>query len=89
MQTEVDAGYEGKNQVALIEAKNSQTNNIIIRQLFYPFRQWSQHTMKTVKTLFFEKRGNFYSLWQYEFKDINDYNSIRLTKSNRYEIIEK
>ena len=41
VQTEVDAGYEGKNQVALIEAKNSQTNNIIIRQLFYPFRQWS------------------------------------------------
>lgn len=89
VQTEVDAGYEGKNQVALIEAKNSQTDNTIIRQLFYPFRQWSHHTKKTVKTLFFEKRGNFYSLWQYEFKDINDYNGIRLTKSSRYEIIEK
>jgi len=31
VQTEVDAGYEGKNQVVLIEAKNSKTNNIIIR----------------------------------------------------------
>lgn len=89
VQTEVDAGYEGKNQVALIEAKNSQTNNTIIRQLFYPFRQWSHHTAKTVKTLFFEKRSNFYSLWQFEFSDINDYNSIHLTKCCRYEIIEK
>lgn len=89
VQTEVDAGYEGRNQVVLIEAKNSQTNNILIRQLFYPFKQWQHHTKKKVKTLFFEKRGNFYSLWQYEFKDINDYNSIRLTKSSRYEIIEK
>lgn len=34
VQTEVDAGYEGKNQVVLIEAKNSKTNNTIIRQLF-------------------------------------------------------
>ena len=89
VQTEVDAGYEGKNQVALIEAKNSQTDNVIIRQLFYPFQQWQHHTKKKVKTLFFEKRGKFYSLWQFEFKDTNDYNSICLTKSCRYEIIEK
>ncbi len=89
VQTEVDAGYEGKNQVVLIEAKNSKTNNTIIRQLFYPFRQWSHHTNKTVKTLFFEKRSNFYSLWQFDFSDINDYNSIRLSKSQKFEIIEK
>jgi len=89
VQTEVDAGYEGKNQVVLIEAKNSKTNNTIIRQLFYPFRQWSHHTNKTVKTLFFEKRSNFYSLWQFDFDDINDYNSIKLSKSQKFEIIEK
>lgn len=89
VQTEVDAGYEGRNQLALIEAKNSQTHNTIIRQLFYPFRQWSHYTTKTVKILFFEKREQFYSLWQFEFDNIYDYNSIRLTKSCRYEIIEK
>lgn len=89
VQTEVDAGYEGKNQVALIEAKNSKTNNTIIRQLFYPFRQWSLHTKKTVRTLFFDKHKNFYSFWQFEFTDANDYNSIKLTKCNRYEIITK
>ena len=72
IQTEVDAGYEGRNQVALVEAKNSETNNIIIRQLFYPLRQWAQHTDKAVKTLFFEKRGKYYHLWQFEFRDIND-----------------
>lgn len=86
VQTEVDAGYEGKNQVVLIEAKNSHTSNVIIRQLFYPFRQWQHYTKKQVKTLFFEKRGNLYSLWHFEFKDINDYNSIQLVKHARYEI---
>ncbi|MDR0505342.1 MAG: hypothetical protein LBH32_00780 [Dysgonamonadaceae bacterium] len=89
VQTEVDAGYEGRNQVVLIEAKNSSTTNTIIRQLFYPFRQWQQYTEKQVKTLFFEKRGNYYSFWQFEFQNQNDYNSIILSKSQRYEIISK
>jgi hypothetical protein len=87
VQTEVDAGYEGRNQVVLIEAKNSHTTNTIIRQLFYPFRQWQQHTNKRVKTLFFEKRDSYYSLWQYEFADPNDYNSIQLIKSQQYEVV--
>ena len=89
VQTEVDAGYEGKSQVVLIEAKNSKTNNTIIRQLFYPLRQWSHFTHKAVKTLFFEKRNNFYLLWQFDFDDINDYNSIKLSKSQKFEIIDK
>lgn len=87
VQTEVDAGYEGRHQVVLIEAKNSKTNNTIIRQLYYPFRQWQHYTDKEVKTLFFEKRDRNYSLWQFEFKDEHDYNSIFLTKSQRFEII--
>jgi len=89
VQTEVDAGYEGRKLVVLIEAKNSSTKNTIIRQLFYPYRQWKQHTEKQIKTLFFEKRGDFYSLWQFEFKNPNDYNSIILSKSQCYEIISE
>jgi hypothetical protein len=87
VQTEVDAGYEGENQVALIEAKNSTTNNIIIRQLYYPFRQWQSYTKKKVKTLFFEKRSKYYSFWQFEFTDPYDYNSIKLKKCSKYELI--
>ncbi len=88
VQTEVDAGYEGKNQVVLIEAKNSGAMNTIIRQLYYPFRQWQIHSTKKVKSLFFEKKGKYYSFWQFEFDDENDYNSIRLVKSAKYEIIQ-
>lgn len=88
VQTEVDAGYEGKDKIVLIEAKNSTTNNTIIRQLFYPFKQWKTYTKKEVYLLFFEKRGEIYNIWQYGFKDENDYNSIYLIKSKRYKIIE-
>ncbi len=86
VQTEVDAGYEGREQVVLIEAKNSYTDNVIIRQIFYPFRQWQYHTSKKVKTLFFEKREGLYSFWEFDFADPDDYNSIRLVKSGRFKI---
>lgn len=86
VQTEVDAGYEGKEQIVLIEAKNSTTTNTIIRQLYYPYRQWSHYTNKKVITLFFEKNGNTYSLWEFKFNDKDDYNSIQLVKSAKFEI---
>ena len=87
VQTEVDGGYEGANQVVLIEAKNGTATNTIIRQLYYPFRQWQNHTTKPVSTLFFQRtRNNEYHLWHFGFDDPNDYNSIRLLKSARYKI---
>lgn len=88
VQTEVDAGYEGKDKIVLVEAKNCSANNTIIRQLYYPFRQWQQHTKKKVYTLFFEKsKDDIYSIWQFEFKNKNDYNSIVLVKAERFKII--
>ena len=91
VQTEVDAGYEGERQIVLIEAKNSSNTTEIIRQLYYPFRQWSANTTKKVVPVFFEKRTEngeeIYYIWQYEFTDVNDYNSIRLVKSDRYRIV--
>jgi len=86
VQTEVDAGYEGKNQVVLVEAKKPDTRNVIIRQLYYPYRQWQSRTTKNVATLFFEKGGDTYSIWHFRFRDIEDYNSIELEKSGRFRI---
>lgn len=89
VQTEVDAGYEGRNQIVLIEAKNSQTTNTIIRQLFYPFKQWKLYTQKKVVTIFFEKQGNEYSLWNFIFEDENNYNSIKLINKAKFVIKDK
>lgn len=89
VQTEVDAGYEGHKQVALIEAKATGNRNTIIRQLFYPFRQWQSFTNKKVVTVFFEKVGNDYSLWEFQFTDPNNYNSITLTRAQKFTIQEK
>ncbi len=84
VQTEVDAWYEWKEKIVLIEAKNSKTKDTIIRQLYYPFRKWTIDTGKDVDLLFFEKRGKVFYVWQYDFTDIYDYNSIKLIKSKKY-----
>lgn len=89
VQTEVDAGYEGRDKVVLIEAKNGDTKNTIIRQLYYPFKQWNTQTSKKVYTLFFEKEkgvNNVYSIWMYQFLDPNDYNSVNLVKAEKYKV---
>ena len=91
VQTEVDAGYEGKDQIVLIEAKNIKTKNVIIRQLYYPFRQWSIATGKKVTTIFFQKdnKSNLYSIWQFGFNEEEDYNSIELLLAGKYIINNK
>ena len=90
VQTEVDAGYEGKDHIVLIEGKSLKMKDIIIRQLYYPFRKWSIDTKKKVLPVFFEKSDHLsYQFWMYEFKDEYDYNSIELVKSAIYIIQDK
>lgn len=87
VQTEVDGGYEGRNQIVLVEAKNSGATNTIIRQLYYPMRQWSI-CGKDVKLVFFENKNNICTLSEFTFDDVNDYHSIRLGKQASYLIID-
>ena len=91
VQTEVDGGYEGKSQIVLVEAKNSSSSNTIIRQLYYPFRQWQEHITKPVSTVFFQRveadSQEEFHLWEFAFRDKHDYNSIFHKRSARYRII--
>lgn len=93
VQTEVDSGYEGRDKIVLVEAKNSATRNTIIRQLYYPYRQWKIFTGKDVSVIFFEKReesgGREYHLWEFVFEDEKEYNSIALKRSARYAIMAR
>lgn len=70
--------------MVLIEAKNIKTDNVIIRQLYFPFRQWQLHTNKKVVTLFFSKSENIYSIWKFEFDNPENYNSIMLKESAKF-----
>ena len=91
VQTEVDAGYEGKDKVVLVEAKTGSNppENLIIRQLYYPFRKWKGTTKKKIINLLFYKdyKNDIYFLWQFDFSEEEQYNSIKPVKSKKYKII--
>jgi hypothetical protein len=88
VQTEVDAGFEGKDRLVLVEAKSAGSTNVIIRQIYYPYRQWKIQTGKDVVPLFFEKSGESgpIKIWQLKFTDDNDYNSVQVVKSGSFVI---
>lgn len=85
-QIEIDAAYEGINYLSLFEAKKYISDDFLIRQLYYPFRTWQSRVTKPIKMNFLIfSNGTFY-LYQYQFDDVNNYNSLRLVKHKNYTI---
>lgn len=86
---EIDAGYESAHSLVLIEAKNVIADDFLIRQLYYPFRLWKDKITKIVRTVFMQYFNGIFSLYEYKFKDPNNYNSLELIKSRRYSIVSR
>lgn len=83
-QIEIDAGFENMNSICLIEAKNIVHDNFIVRQLYYPLRCWKNKVSKPIRTVFMIYSNNIFRLIEYEFTDVNNYNSIRFIKQKNY-----
>lgn len=83
-QIEIDAGYEGVKSLTLIEAKNSLSDDFLIRQLYYPYRKWHQKVGKSVRSVFLTYTNGLFSLYEYEFLEPENYNSIRLVQQKKY-----
>lgn len=85
-QIEIDGGYEGTKILSLIEAKNYISDDFLIRQLYYPFRLWRSKLVKEIVPVFLVYSNGLFSLYQYEFQDPENYNSLVLTKQQNYSI---
>lgn len=85
-QIEIDAAFEGINSLALIEAKRDLAEDFLIRQLYYPFRVWNNRVTKKVRPVFLVHTNGIFSLYEYEFKDSDVYNSLKLVKQKNYSI---
>lgn len=83
-QIEIDGGYEGLESLALLEAKNSLSDDFLIRQLYYPYRLWSNNIRKPVKPIFMTYSNSIFNLYEYCFEDVNNYNSLVLVKQKNY-----
>lgn len=85
-QIEIDAAYEGINYLSLFEAKRDLSDDFLIRQLYYPFRVWSSRVTKPIKSVFLIFSNGVFNLYQYEFEDPRNYNSLCLVKQKNYVI---
>ncbi|HEK8814292.1 MULTISPECIES: type II restriction enzyme [Peptostreptococcaceae] len=83
-QIEIDGGYEGIEKLALIEAKNSISDDFLIRQLYYPYRLWSNKVSKKVKPIFMTYSNDIFSFYEYDFTEPENYNSLVLVKQKNY-----
>lgn len=83
-QIEVDGGYESTTKLVMIEAKNNEPDDFIIRQLYYPYRFWKMKITKEIVPIFFTYKNGIYTFYVYRFEEENDYNSIKLVKKISY-----
>lgn len=85
-QIEIDGGFESETSLSLIEAKNYPSKDFLIRQLYYPFRLWSEKISKKVRPIFLSYTNGIFHLREFAFSQVENYNSIRLIKQKKYTI---
>ena len=86
---EIDGGYEGENNIVLVEAKNYMPKDFIIRQLYFPYRHWFDRVTKPIIPIFFAYDNGIYTFFVYSFDELNKYNSLSLKSVKRYILSSK
>ena len=85
-QCEIDGGFENDTSVVIMEAKNVVHDDFHIRQLYYPYRLWKTKVSKPIRLVFSIYSNQIYRLFEYRFRELEDYSSIELVKSKNYSL---
>lgn len=83
-QMEIDGGFESQNSLILIEAKNTISEDFLIRQLYYPYRLWENRISKIIRPVYMTFLNGIFTLHEYKFAERNLYNSIILERKQSY-----
>ena len=83
-QIEIDGGFESDSSLMLIEAKNTQADDFLIRQIYYPYRLWENNIDKNIINVFMTYSNDRFSFFLYDFKNKSEYNSLELIKQVDY-----
>lgn len=67
VQIEVDGGYESPQGIYLIEAKRGRREDFHVRQLWYPFLNWSGRSRKRIVPIFFTFSNGQYYMTEFAF----------------------
>ena len=86
VQIEVDGGYESRDAIYLVEAKTGRRADFHIRQLYYPYLEWSARSAKRIVPIFFfVTNGKFYF---FEFRFEQAFGALSIVRAESYVIDE-
>ena len=83
-QCEIDGGFEGESQFAIVEAKSETIDDFIVRQLYYPYRLWNSKTEKEIVPIFLTISNDIFTFYRFRFVKEDSYNSLELVSEHRY-----
>jgi hypothetical protein len=86
VQIEVDAGFESPEKIYIMEAKLGRVEDFNIRQLYYPFKDWSSRSTKEIIPLFFVYTNGLFYILQFVFGE--EYGELQLVKSKCFTVNE-
>ena len=86
VQIEVDAGFESPSKVYILEAKIGKRDDFHIRQLYYPYQDWSIRTEKKVVPIFFTYTNGI--IYLTEFKFGNGLGELEIVRSEGFIVNE-
>jgi hypothetical protein len=88
-QVEIDAGFEGDDTFAIVEAKNEVVTDFHVRQLYYPYRAWLARTRKQIVPIFlyYSNASSVFSLHVFRFREPLLYNSIELIEQRKFRVV--
>jgi len=84
VQIEVDSGYEGESSIFLIEAKVGKREDFNIRQLYYPFLNWSARSKKRIVPIFLTFTNGQYFLTEFAFTP--NFGELNIVRNECYTI---
>lgn len=82
VQIELDAGFESPNAIYILEAKIGKRDNFHIRQLYYPYLEWSQKTGKKIVPIFFTYSNGLFYLTELTFN--NTFGDLTINRTSCY-----
>ncbi len=69
VQIEVDGGYESRDAVYLFEAKVGARTDFHIRQLYYPYLEWSSRSKKRIVPIFLVYTNGKFHFFEFKFTE--------------------
>lgn len=86
VQIEIDGGYESRSHIYLFEAKQGARADFHIRQLYYPYLDWSAKSQKAIVPIFMVITNGKYHFVRFEFTA--GFGNLRIAETRSYTLNE-